>query len=287
MARSAAFVLSVLATTVVPSLAVASADDIATVASRGQSIRVLVAKPTSPPIGSVVLLAGGHGRLDIGADGKLGWGAGNQLVRTRADYARAGFFAVVPDIANDMKSAGAANSGVKNGYRWSHEQAADVGAVIGYARGLAEPVHLVATSRAALTAAKVGTSVTSGPGRPDSVVITAGMTMAVDPGQPSVEKNVASLGRIRQPVLLLHHAKDACAYTPASMPARFKSLLTGAARVDIRILDGGMSGTGDPCQAQSHHGFLGQDAEVVRIVTDWAKAVGTALDTPQTRGVPR
>ena len=35
-------------------------------------------------------------------EGRIGWGGGNQLVRTRADYARAGFLTLVPDIAPDL-----------------------------------------------------------------------------------------------------------------------------------------------------------------------------------------
>jgi hypothetical protein len=246
----------------------AAAERVATLTTRGQSLRVLVVEPVGKPRGSVVLLAGGHGRLDIGADGKLGWGAGNQLVRTRAAYAAAGFTAIVPDIAGDMK----VGDGVKPRYRWSSEQATDIGAVVRFARGLAAPVHLVATSRAALTAAKAGVQLRSAAERPDTLVITAGMLMTVDPSQPSVEKNVTGLSAITQPVLLLHHTMDACGYTPVRSSGMFKALLTGAKRVDVKLMDGGNPGSGDPCQANSHHGFLGQDADVVRIITTWIAA---------------
>jgi dienelactone hydrolase len=235
----------------------------------GPSVRVLVEKPSGTPAGSVILLAGGHGNLNIGADGKLGWGAGNQVVRTRADYAKAGFVAVVPDIASDLKEG----EGGKSRYRWSAEHAADIGAVIKYARTLAQPVHIVATSRGALSAGKAAATLKSGATRPDAVVITSGMLMAIDAQQPSVQKNVPGLGGIAQPVLLLYHAKDGCSYTPASSAERFKPLLTGSKRVDIKIIDGGSAGSSDPCQAQSHHGFLGQDADVVKLVTGWLQAL--------------
>jgi dienelactone hydrolase len=234
----------------------------------GPAIRALVDKPAGTPLGTVVLLAGGHGNLNISKDGKLGWGKGNQLVRTRADYAKAGFVAIVPDVAADLKSG----EGVKDGARYSAEWGRDIGAVVKYARGLAAPVHVVGTSRAAITTAKVGT-ITTGAERPDSLVITAGMTVAVNDKQPSAERNVPGLGRISQPVFLLHHKNDGCPYTPASAPARFKPMLTGAKKVDIQIIDGGDPGSGNPCEAKNHHGFLGQYAQVVSLVTTWLKAL--------------
>src|SRR5262245_47710656 len=69
---------------------------------RGPKVRALLLKPGAR-LGSVILLAGGHGNLALGANGKIGWGAGNQLVRTRAGYAEAGFVTLVPDIAPDLK----------------------------------------------------------------------------------------------------------------------------------------------------------------------------------------
>src|SRR5690242_12104270 len=89
--------------------------------SRGQKVRALLMQPESP-VGSVILLAGGHGKLDISPSGKIGWGAKNQLVRTRAAYAKAGFAVLVPDIAPDMKTG----SGVVQRYRASNAYAQDL-----------------------------------------------------------------------------------------------------------------------------------------------------------------
>jgi pimeloyl-ACP methyl ester carboxylesterase len=249
----------------------AIAETVVEIPSRGQSIRALVKKPIGPAAGSVVLIAGGHGNLDLGKDGRIGWGAGNQLVRTRASYAASGFVTIVPDIAPDLKEGTSGQSG----YRWSTAHANDLGAVVAYARALASPVYLVGTSRAALSVAVTGVTETKPPRRPDALVVTAGMLVDVGGKQPSVEAKVPQLRRITQPVLLVHHTKDGCPYTPPSAPQRFKPLLTGAKVVDIRMLSGGDAGasSADPCQAQSHHGFLGQDAEVVSVVTGWLKGL--------------
>ncbi len=66
----------------------AQTEEVVTLATRpGQSIRVLVQRPAGPALGSVVLIAGGHGNLEISADGRLGWGAPNQLVRSSSGQA--------------------------------------------------------------------------------------------------------------------------------------------------------------------------------------------------------
>jgi pimeloyl-ACP methyl ester carboxylesterase len=228
--------------------------------------RALLLKPAQPT-GSVILLAGGHGNLALDNTGRIGWGAGNQLVRTRSDYAKAGFATLVPDIAPDLKQG---RSGVPRS-RWSEAYARDIGAYVKYMRAIAAPVYLVGTSRAALSVAKAATTLTSGPERPDAVVVTSGMLVHLSEAQPSAERNVGGLGRITQPVLLVYHEKDGCAYTPASSAGKAKALLTGARQVDVVIFKGGSAGRGDPCEAHSHHGFAGQDGEVVKTITAWLR----------------
>lgn len=247
--------------------ALAQSEQVIEVATRGQKARALLVTPANP-VGSVILLAGGHGNLALGKDGKIGWGAGNQLVRTRAAYAKAGFVTAVPDIAPDLKQG----DGVVPQSRWSDKFARDIGALVKHLRGLKEPVYLIGTSRAALTVAKAGVTL-SGAEAPDAIVITAGMLVHLSDKQPSAERNVGNLGRIKQPTLIVYHEKDGCAYTPASSAPRAKALLTGAKKVDVKILTGGSAGSGDPCEANSHHGFLGQDGEVVQVVTGWLKGL--------------
>ena len=247
--------------------ALAQNEQVIEVPTRGQKMRALLLTPANPA-GSIILLAGGHGNLALGKDGKLGWGAGNQLVRTRAGYAKAGFVTAVPDIAPDLKQG---DGGVPR-YRWSDVFARDIGALVKHLRGLKEPVYLVGTSRAALSVAKAGVTL-SGAEAPDAIVITAGMLVHFSDKQPSAERSVGSLGRITQPTFIVYHQKDGCAYTPASSANKAKALLTGAKKVDVKILTGGSAGSGDPCEARSHHGFEGQDDEVVQVVTGWLKGL--------------
>ena len=249
--------------------ALAQTDQVVDIPTRpGQTMRLLLLKPAAKAEASVILLAGGHGNLRLGKDGSIGWGKGNQMVRTRAAYAEAGFLTAVPDIAPDLKQG---DGGVPR-YRWSEAYARDIGALVKHLRGLAAPVYLVGTSRAALSVAKAAVQLT-GDEKPDAIVITSGMLMPVDDTQPSAQRNVGRLERITQPTFIVFHSKDGCRYSSPSSADRFKALLTKAPKVDIKIVSGGTNTGSNPCEANTHHGFQGQDGEVVQLVGDWLKAL--------------
>jgi hypothetical protein len=248
----------------------------------GQVVRMLAISPTlgppsqrlglpkttaAAPRGTIILIPGGHGNLALTADGDIGWGGDNQLVRTRSAYAAAGFITLLPDIAPDLKDGASG----KAGYRWSTPHAEDLGKIIAYARGLAEPVIVVGTSRAALSVTKAAVYNQRLPMRPDALVITSGMLMKIDPAQPAANTEVGGTGKMAQPILLLNHAIDGCVLTTAQSAKDYKSLLTNSSLVTARVFTGGSKGaTGaDPCGSQSHHGFLDQDAEVVLAITRW------------------
>jgi hypothetical protein len=237
------------------------------VVSRGQNVRTLLLKPDAP-VASVILLAGGHGKLDLSPDGKIGWGAGNQLVRTRAAYARAGFVTMVPDIAPDLKTA----SGTVNYYRVGAPHAHDIGAMVKYLRTLKAPVVVVGTSRGAISAANAAAKL-SGPERPDALVMTAPMLMPVDGKTPSA--HMAADGdakRLQLPILIVGNKKDSCRYTlPASIDAFKRWLASAGGQADVVMLDG-PPGSGDPCEARSAHGFFGIDEQVVATVGNWIKS---------------
>jgi hypothetical protein len=241
----------------------AQTEKVVEIPSRGVKVRALLSVPSNP-VGSVVLLAGGHGVLALSADGRIGWGAGNQIVRTRAAYARAGFAVIVPDAAPDMGTPKAP----KNGFRWSAEHGQDIGAVVAYMRKIKEPVAIVGTSRAAVaTGAALAHS--TGPARPDMVVLAAPMLMPYGK-QPSFHLAMkGNPARAQLPFLVVGHKKDACQYTLVSTFEPFQKWHGG--KVEITVLDG-PEGTGDPCEAQAAHGFVGIDGEVVATVSNWIKA---------------
>lgn len=233
------------------------------ISSRNQKIRAILLKPEKP-VASVILLAGGHGQMDIAPNGAIKWGRGNQLVRTRAAYAKQGFAVLVPDIAPDWK-------GEKNpvsGYRWNPRHGADLGALVAYMRTIAEPVVIVGTSRAAVSAG-VALLVNEGKDRPDLVALTAPMLMPVQ-HQPSFQKAIqGNVQKAQIQMLVIGHKKDQCAYTlPESIEAFRK--WRGSDKLEVVLLDG-PQGTGHPCEAQAAHGFAGIDDQVVQTVSAWIK----------------
>lgn len=231
----------------------------------GVNVRALITQPARPLAG-VILIPGGHGNIDIDPSGRIGWGQQNQIVRTRQMYAAAGFVALLPDLAPDLKRPA---GGVAPGYRWSKDHAEDLGAFVTHLRGLKAPVFMVGTSRGALSVANAALRL-SGPARPDALVISSGMLMDHGQNQPSVQRMFPNLHRLNLPVLLVAHELDQCPYTPARDAAGFRPLLSSAPKVDVALLSGGRT-QGDPCEAASYHGFLGLDAEVVGTTVAWLR----------------
>lgn len=259
----AAVVLLALVAGAVSSPAGSAAEPTVEIPSRNQKIRAILLQPEKP-VASVILLVGGHGQMDIARDGTIKWGRGNQLIRTRASYRKQGFAVLVPDIAPDWK-------GEKNpvsGYRWHPRHGADLGALVAYMRTIAEPVVVVGTSRAAVSAG-VMLLVTEAKQRPDFVVLTAPMLMPAG-NQPSFQKAIQNnVPKAQIPMLIVGHKKDRCAFTlPESIEAFRK--WRGGDSLDIVMLDG-PEGTGHPCEARAAHGFAGIDDEVVRTVSGWIK----------------
>jgi hypothetical protein len=122
------------------------------ISSRGQSIRAVQLVP-KVKLGSVILLAGGNGRLDISVKGAITKLGNNQLVRTRAKYAQAGFVTLVPDLAPDLKVG---TNGVVPNYRVGEPHALDIGAMVVHLRSTYKrPVVVIGTSRGSISAANV------------------------------------------------------------------------------------------------------------------------------------
>jgi dienelactone hydrolase len=240
----------------------------------GHHVRALVIG-TERAAGSVILLAGGHGNLDLDSDGCIGWGRNNQLVRTRHAYAARGLVAIVPDVADDFK----VGSGATYAYRWSAAHAQDLAALVAFAAQIARPVYLIGTSRAALSVANLASRPDLRP-QPDAVVITSGMLIDVDGMRPSVQRNVPHLDEMRAPMLVLYHKHDLCRYTPASSAEAFRRLASGVSRFDIKLLSGGTLATSGLCKGLSAHGFRGLDRQVVDTIVSWLGNVAEEMPRP-------
>ena len=248
------------------SSALAQTEKVVEIESRGQKVRAILIQPANA-VGSVILLAGGHGKLSITPDGTISWGKLNQLVRTRADYAKAGFNVLVPDIAPDLKTS----SGVVNGYRAGVSNATDIGAEVKYMRGLKGPVVLIGTSRGTISAANAVGRLNSN--RPDGLVLTSAF-FGSKPNDFTVQKMAGNdPQRFNLPLLVVHHRRDECAGTAAGSVQPFKTWYEKSGRkLDVAWMEGGSPPKSDDCEAQSPHGFYGIDDKVVASISTWIKA---------------
>lgn len=225
--------------------------------------RFLYAAPAQPKA-AVILLAGGHGGLQIQNNGTLAWGNNNFLVRTRQQFLDAGLAVALLDAPSDRQSPP-----FLSGYRQTPAHASDIQAVIAWLRAQAplasRPVWLVGTSRGTQSAAYAATALAAAPIGPDGLVLTS--TLLSDPRSRPVPD--MPLQRLRIPVVVLHHAQDGCLHcAPTDLPRLMDqlALATAAPPASLVMLSGGQS-TGDVCEASSHHGFLGVEAEAVRQIT--------------------
>jgi dienelactone hydrolase len=227
----------------------------------GVTQRMIVLTPPEPKA-AVVLLAGGHGGLQIFPNGSMKWGEGNFLVRTRQSFADQGLRVAVVDAPSDRQSPP-----YLGGFRQTPEHVADLRAVIAWLRGRSKvPVWLVGTSRGTESAAYVATQL-SAPEGPDGVVLTSTiLTEAKGRPVPAME-----LDRIRVPVLVVHHQQDGCSLCPFSQTPTLMAMLTNSPRKQLLSFQGGRS-TGDPCGAFAYHGYNGLESDVVRQVAAWVLA---------------
>ena len=228
---------------------------------KGVTEPMVVLSPKDPKA-AVVLLAGGHGGLQITPAGTFQWGANNFLVRTRQLFVDQGLLTVIVDAPSDRQS-----SPYLTGFRTSPEHVADLKAVIAWIRKQAKvPVWLVGTSRGTESAAFCATQL-AGPDGPDGLVLTS--TILLDKKETPV--TAMPLGKLRIPVLVVHHVEDGCNHCPYSEVSVLLSKLAAVPKKQLLPVKGGET-RGDPREAWSYHGFNGLEQDVVVQIANWITA---------------
>ncbi|WP_448953921.1 alpha/beta hydrolase [Labrys neptuniae] len=214
----------------------------AAIASGGETIAVsgidniLIRHPAAK--GSLILLTGGDGRLDVGPNGHFRSGADNVLIRNRDAFAAKGYDVLLVDKGTSLANAVKTMADIKR------------------------PVTVVATSAGTPRATR---GLLEG-AKPDRLVLTSGF-LSKESG-PS-ESVMAILGSpdLLPPTLVVHHREDGCRFTRPEGVAPFQAW--AGKRVTVKWLSGGQQ-QGNPCRARAHHGFSGQDEELVGLITDFA-----------------
>ena len=234
----------------------------------------VAAAPGAPTI-TLVLLPGGSGRVDLDEQGCARALKGNSLVRSLPEFGAQGLGTALVDASSNHQGVDGLG-----GFRSSPQHAEDLGRVIARVREqTGGQVWLVGTSRGTISAANVATNVAanaaaaaparlSGPAAPDGVVLTSVVTAGHRGGKKSWVAHTVfdfALADIRLPLLLVGHAADACARSPATLMAQVAAR-TQSRRQQVVTVTGGVSSqdpTGaEACEGRSPHGFLGVEAEL-------------------------
>jgi len=229
------------------------------VSKREGAEQVFLFMKVKRPVASVILFAGGGGKLNI-ENGVLGRGNSNFVVRSRFRFAREGFNVAVVDAPSDQRNL--------RGYRDTLFHAVDIKGVIAYLRKASNvPVWLIGTSRGTISAANAASRLKEGGA--DGLVLTA--TVFEQSGGGGTLTDV-DLGSITIPTLFVHHKQDRCRVTPYAGVAPHMKGLKNAPKVEQIAFEGGLPAQDSHCGNQGPHGFLGIEDEVVRAIGNWIKA---------------
>ncbi|RQO33994.1 alpha/beta hydrolase [Herminiimonas sp. KBW02] len=220
--------------------------------------RMLVLSPAQPKA-AVILLAGGHGGLQISPDGKINWGKDNFLVRARQLFVDQGFLVVLTDAPSDRLSPPFLRE-----FRETPEHVTDIKAAITWVRSQTKtPVWLAGTSRGTQSAAYIATQLAP-PDGPDGIALSS--SILIDSEGASVLS--MPLEKLQIPVLIVHHEQDGCRLCPYTLIPKLMNKLTDAPRKQLLSFTGGEN-IGNACNAAAHHGYNGLDNEVVGKMSDW------------------
>lgn len=211
-------------------------------------------EPAPDARGTVLLFPGGGGGF-----GKVeaGRATGNNfLVRSEPEFISNGFNVAIfgrPGDSDDLDYAD----------RITEQHLTDVQKVLERVKALANgPVWLVGTSRGTVSATAAAIRLQDQiAGLVLSSSVVSGKKAGAVPGQ--------DLAAIRVPVLVLHHARDAC---PVCRPAEVPSILRGLRNAPLKklvMVDGGAGATGEVCAALHWHGYIGMEREAVGLITGW------------------
>ncbi len=208
------------------------------------------------PKAVVVLFPGGDGSIGVSGEGPhpgLVRG-GNFLIRSRDKFLAAGFATVSLDVPSDHAE------GITEAFRKSAEHAADVAAVVAWARQKVKaPVWLIGTSMGSISAAattiQLGNAV-------DGLVLTSSVS-AAGRNSPGLGVSTLDLDKVAVPALVMDHVNDGCLSSPPGNAESIARHMSKAPRVSVKMIEGGAEPKSGPCEAFSYHGYYGVEDKAV------------------------
>lgn len=233
---------------------------------RGQVMRVttrpgvvvpLYAVWRSHAVATVVLFSGSKG--GFGKLGEDGWpDSGNFLIRTGKMWASQPFNVVMVGRPSDGIDLG------DGAVRIGAEHGADNAAVFKAVKSKSNvPLWVVGTSMGTISA--VASAVHDTDKLISGLVLTSSVTSSRRAGAVPTQ----DLSKIKVPTLVVHHEKDACKICIPSDAQAIAGLLINAPIKKTVMLNGGSGATGNPCEGQHYHGFIGMESTVVAMISAW------------------
>lgn len=197
---------------------------------------------------------GGFGRVENGLPT-----SGNFLVRTAQIWINEGFNYAVFGRPTDMNELDYPD-------RISSKHLADLKATVAFLKTKTNtPIWLVGTSRGTISAAHLLIN------EPDSAIAGGVLTASVTAYKKIGAVPSQDLQKIKVPMLVFHHSGDACEICrPHEVPAILSNLKNAPIK-KLMMVSGGSGATGNPCEGQHFHGFIGMETEAVQAIAQWIR----------------
>jgi hypothetical protein len=198
-----------------------------------------------------ILFNGGEGYVGLLEKGIPKPGA-NFLVRSRQLFVERGVPVAVIDVPSDMR-------GMPDGFRMSQRHADDVAAVASEMQKQfpTARLFLIGTSRGTVSAAYAGAALGS---RLAGVVLTSSV---FDASRGGAGLSGFDYGKIKVPLLFVHHVDDTCRVTP------YYAAKALSEKYPLISVHGGKPAASGPCDAFSAHGYYGVEGATVDAIVRW------------------
>ena len=225
------------------------------VETRGVSVPIY-AVWNKAAVASVVLYSGGGG--GFGKIGPDGWPSSmNFLIRSAKLFSAHPFNVILVGRATDVSTL---DGPTRIGDDHDRDNQAIFRAIKAKS---AAPIWLVGTSMGTISA--TAAAIRDPGSNIAGIVLTSSVTAyRVKGSVPSQD-----LTKIKVPVLVLHHERDAC---KICTPYEAKDIAAGLKNAPIKktvLVSGGEGASGNPCEALHYHGFIGMEKEAVDLIANW------------------
>lgn len=218
---------------------------------------MVVTEPRDPEA-ILLMLVGGDGAVDIGADGATNGNlSDNFLVRTTPLWLDQGAAVAILGSPNDRSLVGERSTA-------ANAQAIARAVDLLHARTKV-PVWLVGTSAGTISAANEAARLDTGVA---GLVLTSSVSEAGPIGETIFATDLAA---IKVPTLIVANRGDMCRASPPEAAPRIAAALASAPRKQIIMLESTRSWS-RPCEALSPHGYLGIETQAVQRIMDWIRA---------------